>query len=111
MRGLSSRGGLLGVSDMRGRPRCSLSVRVLVDEHVEVEATWAVYQAMIASYQESAAGFPLPLSEVFTLGRTLTGRAGDILAYYDRPGTSNTDGGPQWPARAAPRHRPRLPQT
>ena len=32
---------------------------------------------------------PAALSEVVTLGRTLTKRAGDILAYFDRPGTSN----------------------
>ena len=32
---------------------------------------------------------PAALSVVITLGRTLTKRAGDILAYFDRPGTSN----------------------
>jgi Enoyl-(Acyl carrier protein) reductase/Transposase len=32
---------------------------------------------------------PAALIEVVTLGRTLTRRAGDILAYFDRPGTSN----------------------
>ena len=32
---------------------------------------------------------PAALTEVITLGRTLTKRAGDILAYFDRPGTSN----------------------
>jgi transposase len=32
---------------------------------------------------------PAALSEVVTLGRTLTKRAGDILAYFDRPHTSN----------------------
>ena len=34
-------------------------------------------------------GVPAALNEVVTLGRTLTKRAGDILAYFDRPGTSN----------------------
>jgi len=34
-------------------------------------------------------GVPAALSELVTLGRTLTKRAGDILAYFDRPGTSN----------------------
>ncbi len=34
-------------------------------------------------------GVPAALSEVATLGRTLAKRAGDILAYFDRPGTSN----------------------
>lgn len=32
---------------------------------------------------------PAALSEVATLGRTLTKRAADVLAYFDRPGTSN----------------------
>jgi transposase len=32
---------------------------------------------------------PAALREVITLGRTLTKRAGDILAYFDRPHTSN----------------------
>jgi hypothetical protein len=34
-------------------------------------------------------GVPAALSEVITLGRTLTKRAADVLAYFDRPGTSN----------------------
>jgi len=34
-------------------------------------------------------GVPAALTEVITLGRTLTKRAADILAYFDRPGTSN----------------------
>jgi len=34
-------------------------------------------------------GVPAALTEVITLGRTLPKRAGDILAYFDRPGTSN----------------------
>lgn len=32
---------------------------------------------------------PKALSEVITLGRTLKKRAADVLAYFDRPGTSN----------------------
>ena len=34
-------------------------------------------------------GVPAALSEVTTLGRTLKKRAADVLAYFDRPGTSN----------------------
>jgi hypothetical protein len=34
-------------------------------------------------------GEPASLTEVITLGRTLNKRAADILAYFDRPGTSN----------------------
>jgi transposase len=32
---------------------------------------------------------PDELHELAVLGRTLTKRAGDVLAYFDRPGTSN----------------------
>ena len=75
------------------------------DAHVEVEATWGVYQRMIAAYRDPdrakgrdlmekviaavSTGVPRALREVITLGRTLKKRAGDVLAYFDRPGTSN----------------------
>ena len=75
------------------------------DEHVEVEATWGIYQQMIAAYrcQDRRRGrelmvklidsishsVPAALAEVTKLGRTLKKRAADILAYFDRPGTSN----------------------
>ncbi len=32
---------------------------------------------------------PKPLVEITKLGRTLKKRADDVLAYFDRPGTSN----------------------
>jgi len=32
---------------------------------------------------------PAALAEVITLGRTLKRRAADVLAYFDRPGSSN----------------------
>ncbi len=76
-----------------------------VDEHVEVEATWGIYQRMITAYREPdrklgkalmhklidslSAGVPAALTELVTLGRTLNKRAADVLAYFDRPGTSN----------------------
>jgi transposase len=80
--------------------------RLFADEtHVEVEATWGVYQRMIAAYREPNArtgrqlmvkliasvshGVPQVLTEIITLGRTLKRRAADVLAYFDRPGTSN----------------------
>jgi transposase len=74
------------------------------DEHVEVEATWGVYQQMITAYREPDRtqgrelmrtlitslnhGVPAALTEITTLGRTLNRRATDVLAYFDRPGTS-----------------------
>ena len=75
------------------------------DEHVQVEATWTIYQRMITAYRETdrtrgralmtklieslREGVPRALTELVTLGRTLTKRAADVLAYFDRPGTSN----------------------
>jgi transposase len=75
------------------------------DEHVEAEATWAIYQRMITAYRQPdkkkgrelmtrlidsvSNGVPAELTEINTLGRTLSKRAGDVLAYFDRPGTSN----------------------
>jgi len=74
-------------------------------EHVQVQATWGVYQRMIAAYREPdrargrqlmtkliesvGGGVPAALTEIITLGRTLTKRGADILAYFDRPRTSN----------------------
>lgn len=75
------------------------------EEHVEVEATWGIYQRMIAAYRQPdrsrgrqlmqaviesvSHGVPSVLTEIITLGRTLKKRAADVLAYFDRPGTSN----------------------
>ncbi|GAA4829209.1 ISL3 family transposase [Luteimicrobium xylanilyticum] len=76
-----------------------------VDEHAAVEATWGVYQRMITAYRHRdraqgralmnsvidslSRGVPAGLSELVTLGRTLTKRAADVLAFFDLPGTSN----------------------
>jgi len=86
--------------------RARLDALFTVDEHVEVEATWAIYQRMIAAYREPdrtkgrqlmtrliasiSHDVPAALSEVITLGRTLKNRAADVLASFDRP-TPATD--------------------
>ena len=75
------------------------------EAHLQVEVTWAVYQAMIGAYRNDdraagktnmrkvidslSTGVPAALTELRRLGRTLTRRAGDVLAYFDRAGTSN----------------------
>ncbi|WP_199279251.1 ISL3 family transposase [Arthrobacter sp. CAN_A2] len=75
------------------------------EEHLEVEATWGIYQRIIAAYREPdkkrgkqlmqavidsvITGVPAALVEVRRLGRTLKQRAADVLAFFDRPGTSN----------------------
>ena len=75
------------------------------DRHLEVQATWGIYQRIIAAYRHPdraagkaelikiiatlSSGVPKPLTELITLGRTLKRRAIDVLAYFDRPGSSN----------------------
>jgi hypothetical protein len=44
---------------------------------------------MVQLIESLSQGVPAALTEVITLGRTLTKRAADVLAYFDRPGTSN----------------------
>ena len=75
-------------------------------EHVALEVTWSAYQNIIDAYRapDTAAGkammeaeintltstrVPRGLTELVTLGRTLKRRAGDILAYFKHPRTSN----------------------
>lgn len=93
------------------------------EEHVEVEATWGIYQRIVAASREKgkqmmqavidavSTGVPTTLTEIRRLGRTMKQRATDILAFFDPPGSSN---GPteeiQRPARAPPRVRARLPE-
>ena len=87
------------------RQRQRLEALFAVEEHIQVEVTWNVYQKVVAAYRnpDRAAGrrtlktvidsishgVPKPLTEIITLGRTLTQRAVDVLAYFDHPGTSN----------------------
>ena len=75
------------------------------ERHAAVQAAWGVYQRLIQAYRAEEAGLgkylmqrlisslrqavPNGLEEIQTLARTLTERASDILAYFDRPRTSN----------------------
>ena len=75
------------------------------EEHTPVEVTWGIYQRMVTAYLEPdrtkgreamtrlinrlGSGVPAALHEARSLGCTLKKRAADILAYFDRPGTSN----------------------
>ncbi len=94
-----------GADLLTDRQHQRLSALFAVDEHVHVEATWGVYQRMITAYREPdrtkgralmnkligslSHGVPAALTELITLGRTLKRRAEDVLAYFERPGTSN----------------------
>ncbi|WP_122816348.1 ISL3 family transposase [Nocardioides pantholopis] len=94
-----------GAALLTDKQRKRLSDLFAVDAHVEVEATWGIYQRMIGAYREPdrvrgralmekliasvSTGVPAALVELTTLGKTSTKRAADVLAYFDRPGTSN----------------------
>lgn len=91
------------------------------ERHSAVEVTWEFYQRLVTAYRDpdrakgkqlmqaliDAIGSRVPqaLTEIGKLGQTLTRRATDVLAYFERP-----DRGDQQPPRAPPRLRPRLPQ-
>ncbi len=94
-----------GADLLTDKQQVRLTALFAVEEHVEVEATWGIYQRMIGAYREPdrkqgrelmtkliesvSHAVPAALTELRRLGRTLTSRAGDVLAYFDRPGTSN----------------------
>ncbi len=75
------------------------------DRHAPVEATWGVYQNLVDAYRNPdpaagrqamqkvitalSRGVPAALVELRKLGSTLKRRAGDVLAYFDHPRTSN----------------------
>ena len=46
-------------------------------------------ELMVKLIESVSHGVPAGLGELVTLGRTLKKRADDVLAYFDRPGTSN----------------------
>jgi len=94
-----------GVELLTDRQHQRLTAVFADEAHVQVEATWGIYQRIVTAYRDPdraagktalrkvidalSTGVPRPLTELITLGRTLTRRAGDVLAYFDRPGTSN----------------------
>jgi len=94
-----------GTSLLTDKQKNRLDALFTDDDHVAVEVTWAAYQRMITAYREPdparghglmkqliaslSSGVPTALVELRSLGRTLKQRAADVLAYFDRPGTSN----------------------
>ncbi|MDJ0358484.1 ISL3 family transposase [Paenarthrobacter sp. PH39-S1] len=94
-----------GADLLTDKQRQRLETLFSTDTHVEVEASWGIYQRMVAAYREPdrpkgrelmqavidsvSTGVPSALTELRTLGRTLNRRAADVLAYFERPGTSN----------------------
>jgi transposase len=116
-----------GADLLTDRQRERLTALFGIEDHVQVEATWGIYQRMIIAYREPdrakgkqlmtaliasvSHGVPAALTELRTLGRTLKKRAEDVLAYFrptrhqQRPHRSD-ERTPRTPTRL----RPRLPQ-
>jgi len=94
-----------GTDLLTDKQQARLQLLFASDDHIQVEATWGIYQRMIAAYRDPdrtrgrqamtkiieavSSGVPTALFELHRLGRTMKQRAADILAYFDRPGTSN----------------------
>ena len=94
-----------GADLLTDKQTARLQALFAIEDHVEVEATWGIYQRMIGAYREPdrnrgrelmtdliatiSSGVPKDLTEVIRLGRTMKQRAEDVLAYFERPGTSN----------------------
>jgi transposase len=94
-----------GADLLTDRQRQRLDAVFADERHVEVEATWRIYQRIVAAYRDPdpraartelartitaiSRAVPATLTELITLGRTLKRRAVDVLAYFERPGTSN----------------------
>ncbi len=76
-----------GADLLTDKQKARLQTLFAADEHAEVEATWGIYQRMIAAYREPDRktgralmtaliesinrGVPAALTEIITLGRTL----------------------------------------
>ena len=91
-----------------------------VEEHVEVEATWGIYQRIVAAYREPnktrgkqmmqavigsvTSGVPAALIEIRRVGRTLKQRAADVPRVLRPPRhQQRAHGGHQRSPRAPPR--------
>ena len=94
-----------GVDLLTDRQQERLQALFADEDHLQVELTWNAYQRLVVAYRHPtraegrrilaalidslATGVPEALPELITLGRTLHHRRDDVLAYFDRPGTSN----------------------
>jgi transposase len=90
-----------GAELLTDQQRGRLTGLFAADEHVQVEATWGIDQPTIAAYREPdrapgrdlitalidavSQGVPEALHEAITLGRTLTKRVADVMAWRRRP--------------------------
>ena len=119
---------LTGTDILTDTSQARLDAVFACPDHADVYATWRIYQDLLAAYRDrdprrgkntlrhlittlTRPGLPHTCIELARMGTTFTRRAGDILAYFDHPHTSN---GPteaiNAPPRTPTRHRPMIRQ-
>ncbi len=97
---------LTGTDILTDTSQARLDALFACPDHADVHATWRIYQDLLAAYRDrdprrgkntlrqlittlTRPGLPHTCIELARMGRTFTRRAGDILAYFDHPHTSN----------------------
>ena len=97
---------LTGTDILTDTSQARLDAVFACPDHADVHATWRIYQDLLAAYRDrdprrgkntlrqlittlTRPGLPHTCIELARMGRTFTRRAGDILAYFDHPHTSN----------------------
>lgn len=90
-----------GASLLTDKQSARLEDVLAIEVHIEVDATWGIYQRLVPAYRGSdkklmqalidavSSGVPAALVEIRRHGRTLKQRAVNILAFFGRPGTIN----------------------
>ena len=97
---------LTGTDILTDTSQARLDALFACPDHADVHATWIIYQDLLAAYRDrdprrgkntlrqlittiTRPGLPHTCIELARMGRTFKRRAGDILAYFDHPHTSN----------------------
>ena len=97
---------LTGTDILTDTSQARLDAVFACPDHADVYATWRIYQDLLAAYRDrdprrgkntlrhlittlTRPGLPHTCIELARMGTTFTRRAGDILAYFDDPHTSN----------------------
>ena len=97
---------LTRISYLSEANKVQLNWLFLDERYLEVDCSWSMYQRVVTAYNEpdrrrgkklmqalikliTEPDLPVELIEVKRLGTTLKKHAQSILAYFDRPGTSN----------------------
>ena len=97
---------LTGTDILTDTSQARLDALFACPNHADVHTTWRIYQDLLAAYRDrdprrgkntlrqlittiTRPDLPHTCIELARMGRTFKRRAGDILAYFDHPHTSN----------------------